>query len=76
MFLVILSLPFEIDSFKEFYFQKECFLDGKSIIEIYKEFTYFQFIELSKKWMVYPCLSKKKILDFYEEEMKMLIITR
>ena len=24
----------------------------------------------------YPCLSKKEIIDFYEEEMKMLIITR
>ena len=76
MFLVILSLPFEIDSFKEFYFKNECFLDGKSINEIYKEFNYFQFIELSKKWMVYPCLSKKEILDFYEEEMKMLVIER
>ncbi|MEN9914482.1 MAG: hypothetical protein RL528_1237, partial [Bacteroidota bacterium] len=28
------------------------------------------------KWMVYPCLSKKEILDFYEEEMKMLVIER
>ena len=26
--------------------------------------------------MVYPCLSKKEILDFYDEEMKMLIIER
>jgi hypothetical protein len=25
------------------------------------------------KWMVYPCLSKKEILDFFEEEMKILI---
>jgi hypothetical protein len=65
--------PFRFDVL---YFQYEYFLDGKSINEIYKEFTYFQFIELSKKWMVYPCLSKKKILDFYEEEMNNLLIER
>jgi hypothetical protein len=63
---VYLSLPVKIDSFKEFYFQNE--------YEIYKEFTRYQFIQLCKKWMVYPCLSKKEIIDFYEEEMNNLLI--
>jgi hypothetical protein len=73
---VYLSLPIEIDSFKKFYLQNEYFLEGKSINEIYKEFIHYQFIQLCKKWMVYPCLSKKEILDFYEEEMNNLLIER
>ena len=72
---VYLNLPFDIDSFKEFYLQNQYFLDGRTLEEMYKEFTYFQFIDLCRKWMVYPCLSKKEIIDFYEEEMKMLMIT-
>ncbi len=43
---------------------------------MHPDFIHFNIIELSKKWMVYPCLSKKEILDFYDEEMKMLIIER
>ena len=42
---------------------------------MHQDFIHFNIIELSIKWMVYPCLSKKEILDFYEEEMKMLVIT-
>ena len=72
---VYLNLPFDIDSFKEFYLQNQYFLDGRTLEEMYKEFTYFQFFDLCKKWMVYPCLNKKEIIDFYEEEMKRLIIT-
>jgi hypothetical protein len=72
---VYLNLPFDIDSFKEFYLQNQYFLDGRTLEEMHKEFTYFQFIDLCRKWMVYPCLSKKEIIDFYEEEMKMLMIT-
>ena len=72
---VYLNLPFDIDSFKEFYLQNQYFLDGRTLEEMYKEFTYFQFINLCKKWMVYPCLNKQEIIDFYEEEMKRLIIT-
>jgi hypothetical protein len=56
------------------YFQDEYFLDGKSINEISKEFPYYQFIQLYKKWVVYPCLSKKEIIDFYGEEMNNLIV--
>jgi hypothetical protein len=37
---------------------------------MHQDFIHFNIIELSKKWMVYPCLSKKEILDFYEEEMR------
>jgi hypothetical protein len=72
---VYLNLPFEIHSFKKFYFQNQYFLDGKTPSEIHQEFIHYQFIQLCKKWMVYPCLSKKEILDFYEEEMKRLVIT-
>lgn len=72
---VYLNLPFDIDSFKEFYLQNQYFLDGRTLEEMYKEFTYFQFIDLCKKWMVYPSLNKQEIIDFYEEEMMRLIIT-
>jgi hypothetical protein len=72
---VYLNLPFDIDSFKQFYLQNQYFLDGRTLEEMYKEFTYFQFIDLCRKWMVYPCLSKKEIIDFFEEEMKRLVIT-
>jgi len=72
---VYLNLPLQIESFKEFHLQNQYFLDGKTLNEMHQDFIHFNIIELSKKWMVYPCLSKKEILDFYEEEMKMLIIT-
>ena len=72
---VYLNLPFDIDSFKEFYLQNQYFLDGKAPSEIHKEFIHYQFIQLCKKWMVYPCLNKQEIIDFYEEEMNRLIIT-
>ena len=71
---VYLNMSINIDSFQEFYLQNEYFLVGKSINEIYKEFTHYQFMQLCKKWVVYPCLSKKEIIDFYEKEMNNLII--
>jgi len=70
---IYLNLTFDIDSFKEFYLQNQYFLDGRTLEEMYKEFTYFQFIDLCKKWMVYPCLNKQEIIDFYDSEMGKLI---
>jgi hypothetical protein len=72
--LVILSLPFEIDSFREFYLQNQYFLDGETLNEIRKDFIQFNIIQLSKKWMVYPCLSQQEIIDIYGEEMNDLIV--
>jgi len=69
---VYLNLPLEINSFKDFHLQNQYFLDGKTLNEMHQDFIHFNIIELSKKWMVYPCLSKKEILDFYEEEMRVL----
>ena len=43
---------------------------------MHQDFIHFNIIEPYKKWMIHPCLSKKEILDFYEAEMKMLIIER
>lgn len=70
---VYLNLPLQIDSFREFYLQNQYFLDGKTLNEMHQDFIHFNIIELSIKWMVYPCLSKKEILDFFETEMDKLI---
>ena len=43
-------------------------------IKYNKEFMQYEFIQLCKKCMVYPSLSKKEIIDFYEEEMNNLLI--
>jgi hypothetical protein len=70
---VYLNIPLEIDSFKNFYFQNQYFLDGMTPSEIHQEFIHYQFIQLCKKWLVYPYITKKEILDFYEKEMDLLL---
>ena len=67
---VYLNLTINIDSFKEFYIQNHFFLNEKSPAEVHRAFTHYHFIELCKKWMIYPCLSQQEILCFFESEMK------
>jgi hypothetical protein len=71
---VYLNLPFEIDSFKEFYIQNQYFLEDLTSSEIYNEFVNYHFIQLCKKWLIYPTLNKKEILEYFESEMKTLLM--